>query len=190
MKQQTIFIKGMVCQRCLMMVETELHEMGYTPVKLSLGEVSFMTNTVHAHTALEERLSVLGFSLLKDKKAQMVKEIKQLVKEIYNGDFDFPEHFRFSELVKRHFQKDYNVISDAFTATENKTIEQYIIEYRINKIKEFLVYSNFNLSGIAFKLNFSSAAHLSAQFKQYTGLTPSFFREIKRQKAEIIFSSN
>ena len=190
MEQQTIFIKGMVCQRCLMTVETELQEMGYTAVKLSLGEVSFVTNTTHDHTPLEERLSLLGFSLLKDKKAQIVKEIKQLVEEIYNGDFDFPERFRFYELLKQHFQKDYEAISDAFTDRENKTIEQYIIEYRINKIKEFLVYSNLNLSDIAFKLNFSSVAHLSAQFKQYTGLTPSYFREIKKQKAGVIFSSN
>lgn len=190
MEQQTIFIKGMVCQRCLMTVETELKEMGYTPVKLSLGEVSFLANKAHDHVALEEKLFLLGFNLLKDKKAEMVKEIKELIKEIYGGDFDFPERFRFSELAKQHFQKDYNAISDVFIATEKKTIEQYIIEYRIDKVKEFLVYSNLNLSDIAFKLNFNSVAHLSSQFKQHTGLTPSFFREIKKKKAGVIFSSN
>jgi AraC-like DNA-binding protein len=87
-------------------------------------------------------------------------------------------------------QKDYETISDAFIATEKKTIEQYIIEYRINKVKEFLVYSNLTLSDIAFKLNFNSVAHLSTQFKQQTGLTPSFFRDIKKQKAERAFSKN
>jgi AraC-like DNA-binding protein len=190
MEQQTIFIKGMVCQRCLMTVEAELREIGYTPVKLSLGEVSFTTNTAHDYTSLEERLSLLGFSLLKDKKAQMAKEIKELVKEIYSGDFDFRDRFRFSGLASKHFQRDYDVISDAFTVVEKKTIEQYIIEYRIDRVKEFLVYSNLNLSDIAFRLNFNSVAHLSAQFRQYTGLTASFFRKIKKQKAGVIFSSN
>ena len=190
MEQQTIFIKGMVCRRCVMTVETELQEMGHTPVQLSLGEVSFITNEEHDPAVLEERLSLLGFSLLEDKKAKMVKEVKQLIAEVYSGDFDFPERFRFSELVKQRFQKDYDAISDAFIATEKKTIEQYIIETRINKVKEFLVYSSLTLSDISFKLNFTSVAHLSTQFKQQTGLTPSFFKEIKKQKVGIAFSSN
>ena len=120
----------------------------------------------------------------------MVKEIKQFVAQVYSGDFDFPERFRFSEFVKQKLQKEYDIISDAFIASEKKTIEQYIIDYRINKVKEFLVYSNFTLSDIAFKLNFTSMAHLSAQFKQQTGLTPSFFRDIRKQKAEKAFSRN
>ena len=190
MEQQTIFIKGMVCRRCLMTVETELQQMGHTPVKLSLGEVSFIANEAPDHAVLEERLSLLGFGLLEDKKTKMTKEVKQLVEEVYSGDFDFPVRFRFAELVKQQLQKDYDTVSDAFIATENKTIEQHIIEYRINKIKEFLVYSNLTLSGIAFKLNFNSVAHLSTQFKQQTGLTPSFFKESKKQKAETVFSKN
>lgn len=180
----------MVCRRCLMTVETELLEMGHTPVHISLGEVSFITKEAHDPAVLGERLSLLGFSLLEDKKAKMVKEIKQFVAQVYSGDFDFPERFRFSEFVKQKLQKEYDIISDAFIASEKKTIEQYIIDYRINKVKEFLVYSNFTLSDIAFKLNFTSMAHLSAQFKQQTGLTPSFFRDIRKQKAEKAFSRN
>lgn len=190
MEQQTIFIKGMVCRRCLMTVETELHQMGHTPVQVALGEVSFLTHEAPDTAVLEERLSGLGFSLLEDKKVKMVKQTKQLVAEVYNGDFDFPARFRFSEFVKQRLQKEYDTISDAFIASERKTIEQYIIEYRINKVKEFLVYSSFTLSDIAFRLNFTSIAHLSAQFKQQTGLTPSFFRDIKKQKAERAFSKN
>jgi AraC-like DNA-binding protein len=87
-------------------------------------------------------------------------------------------------------QKDYDVVSDAFIATEKKTIEQYIIQFRINKIKEYLVYTDLTLADIAFRLNFSSVAHLSAQFKQQTGLTPSFFKNIRRQKSETLFSPN
>jgi AraC family transcriptional regulator len=190
MNQQTIFLKGMVCNRCLMTVETELQEMGHTPVKLSLGEVSYISNKAQSPAALEERLTLLGFSFLEDKKVKMTKEVKKNLEKVYSGDFDFPDNFRFANLIKQQFQKDYDTISDAFIATEKKTIEQYIIEFRINKIKEYLVYTNLTLADIAFKLNFNSIAHLSAQFKQQTGLTPSFFKNVKRQKPETVFSVN
>jgi AraC-like DNA-binding protein len=188
MEPQTIFIKGMVCNRCIMTVETELQQLGHTPVALSLGEVSFIRNEETDDAALEKSLSKLGFRLLEDKKVKMTNQVKQLVEEVYSGDFDFPERFRFSELLKQRLQKDYDAISDAFIATEKKTIEQYIIEYRINKVKEFLVYSNQTLADIAFQLNFNSVAHLSTQFKQHTGLTPSFFKQVKKQKAETALS--
>jgi AraC-like DNA-binding protein len=87
-------------------------------------------------------------------------------------------------------QKDYTIISDAFISLENKTIEQYIIDYRINKVKELLVYSSLTLSEIAFKLNFNSVAHLSSQFKQQTGLTASFFKDIHKKKLATSFSEN
>ena len=154
------------------------------PVNISLGEVSFIPNDAQNQEVLQRRLASLGFGLLEDKKVSMTKEVKQLVEEVYSGDFDFPERFRFAELVKQRFQKDYEGISDAFIATEKKTIEQYIIDYRINKVKEFLVYSDLKLADIAFKLNFNSVAHLSSQFKQQTGLTPSYFKEIRRTKLE------
>ena len=190
MNQQTIFLKGMVCNRCLMTVKTELQEMGYTPVKLLLGEVSYISNEAQNPAALEERLTSLGFSLLEDKNVKTMKEVKKLLEKVYSGDFDFPDNFRFPNFIKQQFKKDYDAISDAFIATEKKTIEQYIIDLRINKIKEYLVYTNLTLADIAFKLNFNSIAHLSAQFKQQTGLTPSFFKNIKRQKSETTFSMN
>ena len=190
MNQQTIFLKGMVCNRCLMTVKTELQEMGYTPAKLLLGEVSYISNEAYNPAALEERLTSLGFSLLEDKNVKTTKEVKKLLEKVYSGDFDFPDHFRFPNFIKQQFKKDYDAISDAFIATEKKTIEQYIIDLRINKIKECLVYTNLTLADIAFKLNFNSIAHLSAQFKQQTGLTPSFFKNIKRQKSETTFSMN
>ena len=180
----------MVCNRCLMTVKTELQEMGYTPVKLLLGEVSYISNEAQNPAALEERLTSLGFSLLEDKNVKTTKEVKKLLEKVYSGDFDFPDHFRFPNFIKQQFKKDYDAISDAFIATEKKTIEQYIIDLRINKIKEYLVYTNLTLADIAFKLNFNSIAHLSAQFKQQTGLTPSFFKNIKRQKSETTFSMN
>ena len=190
MEQQTIQLKGMVCHRCIMTVENELQALGHRPVSVSLGEISYIAGNEHDLAALELRLNSLGFSLLVDKKKKMTKDAKKIIKEVYNGDYDFPERFRFTDLLKQRLQKDYEGISDAFVATEGKTIEQYIIQYRINKVKEFLVYSNLTLADIAFRLNFNSVAHLSAQFKQYTGLTPSHFKSVKREKADLLFSNN
>ena len=120
----------------------------------------------------------------------MIKEVKQLVEEVYSGDYDFPENFRFADLVNERWNNNYEFVSDTFIALEKKSLERYIIEYRISKVKEFLVYTNLTLSDIAFKLNFTGTSHLSAQFKQVTGLTPSFFKEIKRQKAEVALRTN
>ena len=190
MKQENIFIKGMVCHRCKLAVEKELEAMGHTPLQVSLGEVSFIMNDAADADDLEKRLSFYGFSLLENKKEKMVTKVKQLVEEVYGGDFDFPERFRFANLVQKRLQKDYSVISNAFISAEKKTIEQYIIEHRINKVKEFLIYSNLALSEIAFRLNFNSVAHLSSQFRQQTGLTTSFFREINKKKLAGSFSEN
>lgn len=180
----------MVCQRCVMTVEAELQNMGHIPLKMSLGEVSYLPTEAHDQEMLESRLATLGFSIVEDSKAKLTKAVKRLIEEVYGGAFDFPDRFRFSDLVKKRCQKDYESISDAFIVTEKETIEQYIIRFRINKVKEYLVYSNLTLSDIAFQLNFSSVAYLSAQFKQQTGLTPSYFREIKKQKAETAFTKN
>jgi AraC family transcriptional regulator len=190
-KQSTLFIKGMVCDRCVMFITNELKDLGYTPHHVALGQVHLLNEKNEINiTQVEERLAPLGFSLLEDRKVKIVREVKELVEEVYSGNFDFPDNFRFSELVKQRWNKDYDTVSDVFIAMERKSLEQYIIEHRICKVKELLVYSQDTLADIAFKLNFNSVSHLSAQFKQYTGLTPSHFKEIKRKKAEVIFSSN
>lgn len=191
MEKQTIFVKGMVCNRCMMTVKSELESLGHQFVEVALGEVSFMRSTeVYDRAALENRLSVLGFRLLEDKRSKTAKAVKTLVEEVYSGNFDFPDGFRFSRLLTERLGQEYDAISDAFIAVEKKAIERYMIAFRMGKVKEFLVYTSLTLSDIAFKLNFTSVAHLSTQFKQQTGLTPSFFKEIKKKKTEAAFSAN
>jgi AraC family transcriptional regulator len=185
MEKQTIYIKGMVCNRCVITVKNGLEQLGYQSVEVSLGEASFIPPAAYNQTELENKLSVLGFSLLEDKNIKIVKEVKSIVQEVYSGDFDFPEGFQFSKLSTARLSKDYEAISDVFVSTEKKTIGQYIIDFRINKVKELLVYTTLTLADIAFKLNFNSVAHLSNQFKQQTGLTPSFFKEVKKKKEEV-----
>lgn len=186
-----LLIKGMVCNRCVIVVKDALTAMGQPSAHVGLGEITLPNSTENFNiTLLEERLAGLGFSLLEDGKMKIVKELKDLVAEVYGGHFDFQEKFRFSGLVKSRLGKEYDTVRDIFIAKEQKTLEKYIIDFRINKVKEYLVYSSLTLADIAFKLNFTSVSHLSAQFKQQTGLTPSFFKEIKKQKSTIGFPEN
>ena len=183
-----LFIKGMVCQRCIMVVKSELEAIGLSTQKVELGEVTVISAKETVDTDLvAEKLLPLGFQLLEDRKLALVKKLKELVAEVYSGSYDFPHHFRFSDLVVKKLSKDYDSVSSLFALVEHKTLEQYIIGYRVEKIKEFLVYSTSTLSDIAFQLNYSSVAHLSRQFRQVTGLTPSHFRNIRknREKAAI-----
>ena len=190
-KGETLFIKGMVCSRCVMVVKEELKDLGHEPVQVGLGEAIVVEKEDKLDKVeLEKRLAALGFSLLEDRKVKTVREVKALVEAVYSGEYDFPDNFRFTNLVREICNKDYDAVSDVFIAMEKRTIEQYIIDFRINKVKEYLVYSNLTLADIAFKLNYNSVAHLSAQFKQYTGLTPSHFKEIKKEKTAVIFSGN
>jgi AraC family transcriptional regulator len=184
--ESKLYIKGMVCDRCILVIKNELQTLGYTPVKISLGEVTVLVYGKSIDVSLiKERLTSLGFQLLEDQKVKVVEEVKKLVEEGYSGTFDFPINFRFSTLVKDRLNKDYDTLSNIFSLLEQKTLERFIIDYRIEKVKEYLVYSTDPLSDIAFKLNYSSVPHLSKQFKQITGLNPSYFREVQKSKQEL-----
>lgn len=180
-QQKKILIKNMLCNRCITIVKSELKEAGLDAAEVSLGEVVVANELDLADKAiLDDKLKKWGFQLLEDKNTSLVAAIKQLVSEVYSGQFDFPYHFRFSDLVSARIGKSYDTISAVFSATESVTLEKYIIDYRVQKVKELLVYSGKSLSEIAFMLGFSSVAHLSRQFKSHTGLNPSYFKNIKR----------
>src|SRR5690349_5261461 len=116
-KEETLFIKGMVCRRCVMVIEEELKDLGHEPVRVSLGEATVAANGDQVDKAeLGKRLAVHGFSLLEDRKMKTVGEVKALAAEVYSGDYDFPENFRFSNLIRARLGKDYDAVSDAFIA--------------------------------------------------------------------------
>ena len=175
----------MVCNRCISTVKNELENIGLHPTEISLGEVSFAATEIAALPLIQERLKPLGFSLVEDKRVKLVKDVKMLVEKVYSGDFDFPVRFRFSALAAESLQKDYDAISTIFSSVENITVEKHIIDFRIEKIKEFLVYTPQTLADIAFRLGFSSVAHLSRQFKIVTGFNPSHFKAIRDDKQRI-----
>jgi AraC family transcriptional regulator len=181
-----IYIKGMVCDRCILTIRNALDRLQIPIKEITLGEVT----TVSALTepdmkAIEKQLSPLGFSLLENKKTKLVREIKSLIEKVYAGSYDFTDDFLFSALVAATFHKDYESISNIFSSIEGITLEKYIIGYRIEKAKEMLVYSSYTLTDIAYKLAYSNVAHLSAQFKNETGLTPSHFKKIRQDKSQV-----
>ena len=189
-KMSKIDIKGMVCNRCVIVVSDELEKLGFPQVNVRLGEASFGEGIEEFDLGrIEEMLAIHGLSLLEDWKLKAVKEIKQLVQEVYNGEYDFPNAFNFFDVVKRRWA-NYDAIVDAFVGLEEKTLERYVIEYRIDRVKEYLIYSNYTLLEIASRLNFNSVSHLSAQFKLNTDHTPTFFRDLKKQKIGVAFSEN
>lgn len=182
MPLQQYFVKGMVCERCIASVKEALSDLPVKKINVTLGEVSFEASKTVNESVIDERLKALGFELLRDRRIQFVNDVKKLVEEVYSGNFDFPDNFRFFAFASERLNTTQNVISDAFKSVEGYTLERYVIDYRINQIKELLVYTDNSLSDIAFALGFNSVAHLSKQFKDNTGLNPSYFRQIKADK--------
>jgi AraC family transcriptional regulator len=178
-----LFIKNMVCNRCVMVVRDELEKMGLEPVQVTLGEAQVKNDLQpDQKDVLRNNLAALGFELLDDKKARLVEKIKNAVIEIIHYGEDLDSRLKFSKQIEQKVGVDYHQLTTLFSETEGTTIEKYIILQRIEKVKELLVYNELNLSEIAFKTGYSSVQHLSTQFKKVTGLTPSHFKAIKDNK--------
>ncbi|MFA5620049.1 MAG: helix-turn-helix transcriptional regulator [Weeksellaceae bacterium] len=170
-------IKNMVCRRCIMAVENVLEEMGIQAVEVRLGEVLLQQDlTDNERNELNENLKKIGFELLDDKNAALIQKIKNIIiKQIQNEQ---NSNVKLSDLIAEKLNKEYSQLSKLFSSINGITIEQFTILQKIEKAKELLIYDEMSLKEIAFRLNYSSSAHLSAQFKKITGLTPSRFREL------------
>ncbi|MDR1504110.1 MAG: AraC family transcriptional regulator [Prevotella sp.] len=179
---EVLYIKNMVCNRCIMVVESELEKLDIQTLSVELGEVRLNKKlTTEQKNKLSERLESLGFSLIDDKKGRLIEQVKNLIIELvhYNNN---NLKINLSDYISGKLHHDYNYISNLFSEVEGTTIEKYFIAQKIEKVKELLVYDELTLNEIAFNLNYSSVAHLSAQFKKVTGLTPSHFRQIRTNK--------
>ncbi|MBS3993023.1 MAG: helix-turn-helix transcriptional regulator [Bacteroidetes bacterium] len=177
-----IYIKNMVCNRCIMVVKSELENMGYTLLNISLGVVEFKSNLSAAQKlTINNRLRILGFELIDDKKSRLIEKIKSLIIElVQNHDSKLKDNL--SALISHELNHDYTYLSNLFSQVEGMTIEKFFIAQKIEKVKELLVYDELSLSEIAFRLHYSNVAHLSSQFKKVTGVTPSHFKNIRDNK--------
>lgn len=184
-----LFIKNMVCNRCIMVVQDELEHMGLQLENISLGEVSLQQEISSAQRQqVASRLLALGFELINDKKSRVIQEIKKhIIFLVHHQDGKMKTNL--SEYLSGKMHQDYSYLSNLFSQVEGTTIEKYFIYQRIERVKELLVYDELALSEIAFKLNYSSVAYLSNQFKKVTGLSPSHFKKIgsaKRKPLDLI----
>lgn len=165
-----------------MVVKDELEKAGYHPLQVELGEVDIKEQPQKAEIdSLNTRLKQLGFELIDNRKATIIEKIKTLLIERVN-DKQQDEQENISLLLTRKLNYEYNYLSNLFSEVEGTTIEKYFISLKIEKVKELLMYDELSLSEIAYALGYSSVAHLSSQFKKVTGLTPSFYKEMKEHK--------
>lgn len=170
-----LYVKNMVCPRCVRAVEQVIKSAGGELLHIQLGEVILKDKLpATAIATIAGDLNELGFELLDDSLQQQIEKIKSIIIEHIHYTVD--KKFIFSEVLSKELHKDYSVISKLFSETEGITIEQYVIQQKIEKVKELLAYNEMNLNEISFRLGYSSVAHLSAQFKKITGLTPTQFK--------------
>ena len=178
----TIFIKNMVCDRCIMVVQNELEKLGLDAKNIKLGEVILSKEITSLEKEnLSKTLEPLGFEVIDDKKGRIIEKIKNIIIDlVHHQDSDVKTNL--SDVLSDKLHHDYNYLSNLFSEVEGTTIEKYFIAQKVEKVKELLVYDELSLSEIANRLNYSSVAYLSNQFKKVTGLTPSHFKQIKEDK--------
>ena len=181
-------IKGMVCARCIEVVRNELSGAGFEVLGVQLGQLSLRGPLSPDDVEnVKNTLDKQGFSLIEDQKQTVPQRAKAFV-DAYFAQDDLgesqvgPPRGRLSAQLQDALGLDYDTISGQFTKAEGITLEKYIISRRIDKVKEWLVYSDLTLTEIAYRTGYSSVQHLSNQFRQQTGLTPSFFRQVRHQK--------
>ena len=179
----------MVSKRCRIMFTEEMHKLGLHFVILDWGEVDVMEDlTDEQRQQLSEGLRDSGLELVDDKKAILIEKIKNIIIQMVHQS-DEPLKINFSDYLSEKLNYNYTYLANLFSEVQGTTIEQYIIIHKIEHIKELMVYGELNLTEIAYKMNYSSVAHLSNQFKKVTGLSPSHFnklRAIRHQTSDAI----
>lgn len=177
-----LFIKFMVSARCKMVVKSELEKLGLHHLKVELGEVEVM-ETISFEQRLQLKAALLksGLELMDDHRAILIERIKNIIIEMVHYSEDYPK-INFSYYLNEKLNHDYTYLANLFSEVTGITIEHFIIAHKIERVKELLMYDELNLTQISYKLNYSSVAHLSSQFKKVTGLTPTFFKKLKTKK--------
>ncbi len=172
----------MVSTRCKMAVKEELKKLGLHYILVDLGEIDIMENiSMEQREALNQALLVSGLELMDDKKAVLIEKIKTLIIEmIHHTNEEIKTNF--SHFLSKKLDLNYTYLANLFSEVQGTTIEQFIILHKVERIKELIIYDELNITEIAWKMNYSSVAHLSNQFKKVTGLSPSHFKQLKDKR--------
>jgi AraC-like DNA-binding protein len=189
-----IFIKFMLSNHCKITVKELLKNLGLHFIVVDLGEVDIMEDLSDTQRErLRISLSDAGFELMDDKKANLIEKIKNIIIDMVHHKDDLAK-IKFSDYLSEKLNRDYTYLSNLFSAVQGSTIEQFIISHKVERIKELIIYDELSITEIAWKMNYSSVAHLSNQFKKSTGLSPTQFKQLKDKKRtpidEIGYSDN
>ncbi|HEY5570469.1 MAG TPA: AraC family transcriptional regulator [Bacteroidales bacterium] len=177
-----LFIKYMVSNRCKMVVKEELKKLGLHFILVELGEVEVMEDlSLEQREELKTALLDVGLELMDDKRAVLIEKIKNSIIELVHYT-DGPIKVNFSDFLSDKLKHDYTYLSNLFSEVQGTTIEHFVIMHKIERIKELIIYDELNITEIAWKMNYSSVAHLSNQFKKVTGLTPTHFKQLKDKR--------
>jgi AraC-like DNA-binding protein len=177
-----LYIKYMVSLRCKMLVKEELRKLDLDFVSIDLGMVEISGDITREQRELfKKNLKKSGLELLDNKKQILVEKIKSVIIEMVHYADELPQ-VNDSDYISKKLGYDYTYLSNTFTEVKGITIQKYMIQHKIERVKELLLYDELSLTEIAWKLHYSSVAHLSNQFKKVTGLTPSYFKELKSQR--------
>lgn len=176
----------MVSQRCKITVKEELKKLGLHFVIVDMGVIDIMENlTSEQRNQIKAGLLKSGLELMDDKKAVIIEKIKKAIIEMVNYKDELPRE-NFSDLLSKKLNYDYPYLANLFSEVQGTTIEKFIIANKIERVKELIIYDELSLSEIAWKMHYSSIAHLSNQFKKLTGLTPSHFKSLKDKRQNAI----
>jgi AraC-like DNA-binding protein len=174
----------MVSLRCKLLVKDELQKLGIQPMSIDLGVVDILDDfSQEQRMQLEENLKKSGLGLLDDKKSILIEKIKNVIIEMIHYTDELP-HVNYSDYISEKLGYNYTYLATIFSEVKGITLQQYIILHKIERVKELLIYDELNLTEIAYKLQYSSVAHLSNQFKKITGLTPTFYKQLKNKRKQ------
>jgi YesN/AraC family two-component response regulator len=177
-----LYIKNMVCDRCIATVNFQLAQLGITGSKVKLGEVRLNEDlNILLIKTLDKNLKSCGFEILIDRKRKIIEKIKNAVIYIVHTSKEELK-VNYSIFLENELKMDYKYLSNLFSEIENITIEKYIILQKIERVKELLVYNEMTLSQISDSLGYSNVSYLSNQFKKITGFTPSYYKTVKDKK--------
>ena len=172
----------MISLRCKIMVKDELEKLGIDYLNIDLGMVQLKEKiTPYKRQQLKESLIKSGLELLDDKKSILIEKIKNVIIEMIHYADELPS-VNYSDYISKKLDHDYTYLANIFSEVKGITIQQFIIIHKIEKVKELILYDELNLTEISYKLHYSSVAHLSNQFKKITGLSPSFYKQLKKKR--------
>lgn len=177
-----LYIKYMVSSRCKMAVKEELKKLGLHFIVVELGEVEIMEKlSLEQRELVKEALLRSGLELMDDKRAMLIEKIKNAIIQMVHYSDEIIK-VNFSDYLSEKLNHDYTYLANLFSEVQGTTIEQFTISHKVERIKELIIYGELNITEIAWKMNYSSVAHLSNQFKKVTGLSPTHFKQLKDKR--------